>query len=105
MVVGATRLARMFGRSRGWARRLLREWEVEQAAGGPTRVFRQGKQSGLYTTIRAIQSVLPAAKDVVVYERLAEIETELGTINARVDREVVRAGEIERRLTRVESRR
>jgi hypothetical protein len=89
VVVGATKLAFMFGKSRGWAIRLLNRWELEQRDGGPVRVFRAGDGSGgRYTTLAVIRQWMPPGRDLELYRRVRQVEEDLADTTRRLDREV-----------------
>jgi hypothetical protein len=90
-VVGPPELGRMFGRSRWWGLRLLREWWSAQQHGGPVRVFR--RDSGhLYTTLGVLDQHMPRRRDDALerwrasidgdideaFRRLAEVERAIG---------------------------
>lgn len=110
LVVGVTRLAWMYGRSRDWAKRLLEEWYEEQRLGtGPVRVFKQGDRDSLYTTIAILHQVMPPGKDVALYKRVKAVEEDVDGAHQRIDREVIERkqadGEIEKRVKVLESRR
>lgn len=90
VVVGATKLAFMFGKSRGWAIRLLNRWELEQRNGGPVRVFRAGDGSGgRYTTMAIIHQCMPPGRDLELYRRVKRVEEGLADTTRRLDREIV----------------
>ncbi len=71
--VGPSRLAKITGRSREWARTKLREWLREQNAGGPQRVFvKSGKRGDLYTTISIIQREFVGVYDPIITRKLRD---------------------------------
>lgn len=92
VIIGVSRLARMFDESHDWARKLLRDWfEEDQRVGGPVRVFkRKGRgphaaKGALYTTLPVIQREMPPTRDVFVTKKLAEHERDLDTLANRVN--------------------
>lgn len=88
LVVGVTRLAWMYGKSRDWAERLLSQWEEQQMAGtAPIRVFRQGKRGSLFTTLAVIHAHMPPGRDLVLYRRMDAVEAEVEHAHQRIDRE------------------
>ncbi len=90
LVVGVTKMAWMYGKSRDWADRLFRGWEAEQLAGtGPVRVFRHGKRGSLYTTLAIIHQHMPPGRDLVLYRRMAAVEADVALAHQRIDREIV----------------
>lgn len=109
LVVGVTKLAWMYGKSRDWAERLLKEWHEEQRRGGPVRVFQQGKRGSLYTTMPVIHQHMPPGRDPVLYRRMKDVEDDVKNAHARLDREIAERkradAHIEQRLTSIESRR
>ena len=90
LVLGVTKMAWMYGKSRDWAERLFQRWEDEQLAGtAPVRVFRQGKRDSLFTTIAIVHSVMPPGRDLVLYRRMSAVEAEVALAHQRIDREIV----------------
>lgn len=102
LVVGAQRFAWMFGKSLKWGRSMLRMWAAEQAKGGPHRVF-VGVGGRLYTTMAVIHQWLPPGRDLALYRRVEGIESDLADAHRRIDRELHRASDVERRLARLEA--
>lgn len=110
LVVGVTKMAWMYGKSRDWAERLFKGWEEEQLAGtAPVRVFRHGKRGSLYTTLAIIHQHMPPGRDLVLYRRMSAVEADVALAHQRIDNEIrdrQRAdAEIERRLDTVQQRR
>ena len=90
LVIGVTKLAWMYGKSRDWAERLLKEWHEAQLAGtGPVRVFVQGKRGSLFTTLPIIHQVMPPGRDLVLYRRMSAVEAEVAHAHQRIDREII----------------
>ena len=88
LIIGVTKLAWMFAKSRDWAERLLAQWEEQQLAGtAPVRVFRSGKRGSLYTTIAVIHAHMPPGRDLVLYRRMDAVEAEVEHAHQRIDRE------------------
>lgn len=102
LVIGATRLGWLFGKSRKWGTRLLKMWADEQLKGGPIRVF-VGVGGGLYTTMAIVHQYMPPGRDLALYRRMETVESDVADAHRRIDREVVRVGEVERRLARIEA--
>lgn len=99
-VVGPVELARLYGKSRKWAARLLREWWAEQQAGGEVRVFRRRHPRGEWaylTTRAALHRHMPPARDVAIVRQVAGLEADL-------DRAVARLNELQRRVEMLERR-
>lgn len=90
LVVGVTKLAWMFDRSRDWAERLLEEWQAEDRAIGrtPPRVFKQGKRGSLFTTMGVLHQYMPPGRDLALYRRMKDVEEGLEATNRRIDREI-----------------
>ncbi len=84
LTVGATRLGRMFERSRYWGAGQLRGWWDEQQRGGPVRVFR--KTCGyLYTTIAIVDQAMPRGRrDEALERRLRAFERDLTDAYTRI---------------------
>jgi hypothetical protein len=74
-IVGPTKLGRLFGRSRWWARDRLLDWEDEQRRGGPVRVFRHGRR--LFTTMAVVDCELPSRRDQRIERRFASLEKDV----------------------------
>lgn len=90
LVVGVTKMAWMYGKSRDWADRLFRGWEEEQLAGtAPVRVFRQGKRGSLFTTLAVIHQHMPPGRDLVLYRRMSAVEADVALAHQRIDREII----------------
>ena len=88
LVVGVTKLAWMYGKSRDWAERLLKEWYEQQCAGtAPVRVFPMGKRGSLFTTLAVIHQHMPPGRDLVLYKRMAAVEADVADAHKRIDRE------------------
>lgn len=107
LVVGVTKLAWMYGRSRDWAERLLADWEEEQEMkGGPRRVFRMGKRGSRFTTLPVIHQCMPPGRDLALYRRVEALEEGLEETTRRLDREIVErrrdAQELSSRVGRLE---
>lgn len=92
-VVGASRLAAMFERSRWWAQRLMREWWTEQQAGGPVRVFKRASRRrrgrpvrtfGFYTTVAIVDQHMPRRPDRALERRLRALEEDVSGAYARI---------------------
>lgn len=78
----------MYGKSRDWAERLLREWYDAQRAGtAPVRVFPQGKRGSLYTTLPILHQVMPPGRDLALYQRMSAVEAEAALAHQRIDQE------------------
>jgi hypothetical protein len=103
LIVGATRLGWLYGKSRKWGARMLKMWAREQDKGGPIRVF-LGVGGGLYTTMAIVHQYMPPGRDIALYRRVEAIESDIADAHRRIDREVIRAGDVERRLAKVEAR-
>ena len=90
LIVGVTKLAWMFDRSRDWAERLLAEWQEEDLAKGrmPPRVFKQGKRGSLFTTMAIVHQYMPPGRDIALYRRMKDVEEGLEATNRRLDREI-----------------
>lgn len=95
VVVGATRLAAMFDKSRHWAQRLMREWWREQEQGGPVRVFKRNEakhhRSGravrsfrYYTTIAIVDTHMARRPDRALERRLRQLESDVSEAYARI---------------------
>ncbi len=90
LVIGVTKMAWMYGKSRDWAERLFRGWEDEQLAGtGPVRVFRQGSRGSLFTTLPIIHQHMPPGRDLVLYRRMSAVEADVSLAHERLDREII----------------
>lgn len=62
LIVGVNKLAWLYGKGRGWAEALLREWFEAQIPGGPVRVFKRGKRGSLYTTMPILHEHMPPGR-------------------------------------------
>ena len=82
-VLGPSKLGKMFGRSRWWARRLLKTWWEEQQRGAPVRVFPLGG-GRLYTTKATVEQYMPRRKDEALERRFAGIEKDLASAISRI---------------------
>lgn len=102
LVVGASRLAWIYGKSRKWGARLLKMWAEEQAKGGPVRVF-IGVGGALFTTMPIVHQYMPPGRDLALYRRVEAVETEVSDAHRRLDRTVAAVNELERRVSRVEN--
>ncbi len=90
LVIGVTKMAWMYGKSRDWAERLFKRWEDEQLAGtAPVRVFRQGKRDSLFTTLAILHATMPPGRDLVLYRRMNAVEEDLALAHQRIDREII----------------
>ncbi len=89
-LVAATAVGEHFGRSREWARALLREWHEDQKRDGLPRVIRRGRV--LYTTVAVLEHYAPR-RDRRTEKRLTALEADLLRAYARI-------AEIERALGR-----
>lgn len=88
LVVGVTRFAWMYGKSRDWAERIFQQWEEQQLAGtAVVRVFRSGKRGSLFTTLPIIHQHMPPGRDLVLYRRMDAVEAEVEHAHQRIDRE------------------
>lgn len=110
VVVGVTKLAWMYGKSRDWAESLLKEWHDQQRLGtGPVRVFQQGKRGSLFTTMAVIHASMPPGRDLALYKRMKDVEEEVREVQKRLDREVLERkqvdAEMDKRVSMLESRR
>lgn len=72
-VVGGSKLAKILGRSRDWARKQLRDWLAEQTQGGERRVFQRGTN--------------PKPTDPI-YTTMAIVRREFGLSDPRVDKRI-----------------
>lgn len=99
LVVGATRLGWIYGKSRKWGSRLLRSWAEEQSKGGPIRVF-IGVGGALFTTLPVVHQHMPPGRDLALYRRVEAVEVDVADAHRRIDQTVVRVTEVERRLAR-----
>lgn len=86
-LVGATKLAKICGHSRNWARAKLREWLEEQNRGGVHRVVLTGpKKNILATTIGVVQrEFLGSIRDPMVVRKLREHDRDLDHLARRID--------------------
>jgi hypothetical protein len=105
LVVGVTKFAWMYDKSRDWAERILEEWEEQQLAGtGAVRVFRSGKRRSLFTTLAVIHASMPPGRDLVLYRRMAAVEAEVAEAHRRIDSEILERkradAELERQIGR-----
>ena len=99
LVVGATRLGWLYGKSRKWGARLLRSWADEQARGGPIRVF-IGTGGALFTTLPVVHQFMPPGRDLALYRRVETLEVDVADAHRRIDQTAVRLSEMERRVAR-----
>lgn len=104
LVVGASRLGWLYGKSRKWGARLLRKWAEEQAKGGPVRVF-LGVGDALFTTMPIIHQYMPPGRDIALYRRVEALEESTADAHRRIDRAVTEMGDLARRVARVEKNR
>lgn len=104
LVVGATRLAWIYGKSRKWGSRLLRSWAEEQAKGGPVRVF-IGVGGALFTTMPIVHQFMPPGRDLALYRRVEKVEIDVADAHRRVDQVVPQLRDHEKRLLNLEGRR
>ncbi len=101
IVIGVTKMAWMYGKSRDWAERLFKQWEESFLAGtGPCRVFRQGKRGSLFTTLPIIHQLMPPGRDLVLYGRMSAVEAEVALAHQRLDREIVERKQADAELQR-----
>lgn len=100
LVVGATKLAWIYGKSRNWARRLLRSWAEAQARGGPVRVFTR-PDGALCTTMAVLYQHMPPGKDLELYRRVDSLTVDVSDAHRRIDQNVRRTTELEYRVARV----
>lgn len=103
LIVGATRLGWLYGKSRKWGARLLRSWAEEQARGGPIRVF-IGVGGALYTTLPVVHQHMPPGRDLALYRRVETVEHDVAHAHQRLDQHAVRLSEMERRVERFGTR-
>ncbi len=89
--LGAGELGRLFGRSRHWGQRVLRDWWGEQAQGGPVRVFRRSG-GHYYTTIAIVDQFMPRRRRDVDLEKWRRV------MERDLERAFARIGELERRM-------
>lgn len=101
LVVGASRLAWIYGKSRKWGSRLLKMWAEEQSKGGPVRVF-IGVGGALFTTMPIVHQHMPPGRDLALYRRVEVVEADVAEAHQRIDRAVAQVGEVERRVARLE---
>lgn len=87
VVVGVTKFAAMFGRSRWWAKAKFERWLDEQNRGGPVRVWYSGKKRRLlYTTLAVVQREFPGAtRDPIVMRKLKEHDRDMDQLARRID--------------------
>lgn len=109
LVVGVTKFAWMYGKSRDWAERIFRLWEEQQLAGTATvRVFRAGKRRSLFTTLPVIHANMPPGRDLVLYRRMDVVEADVAQAHQRLDREIIERrradAELEREITSIRRR-
>lgn len=109
LVVGVTKFAWMYGKSRDWAERILRLWEEQQLAGTATvRVFRAGRRGSLFTTLPVIHANMPPGRDLVLYRRMDAVEADVTHAHQRLDREIIERrradAELEREISSVRRR-
>lgn len=90
-VASPSRVGAHFGKSREWARSLLKEWYAEQQRGGPPKVFRKGRV--FYTTMSVLREHMPRGRDEALHRKLRELEHGLEQAYARI-------AELERRIGR-----
>lgn len=90
-VLTASKLGRLFKRSRWWGQRVLREWLREQERGGPVRVFfkRNGRP---FTTVAIVEAVWPRAR------RDEQSERRIKALEADLERAFTRIAELERKI-------
>lgn len=101
LVIGVTKMAWMYGKSRDWAERLFKGWEAEQLAGtGPVRVFKQGKRGSLFTTLPIIHQHMPPGRDLVLYRRMSAVEADVALAHQRIDREIAERQKADADLSR-----
>ncbi len=101
LVIGVTKMAWMYGKSRDWAESLFKEWEAAQMAGtAPVRVFRQGKRGSLFTTLPIIHQVMPPGRDLVLYRRMSAVEADVALAHQRIDREIIERKQADQELQR-----
>lgn len=76
-IIGATRLAFLYGKSRKWASRMLAMSHDEDRAKGtiPPRVF-VGPRGALYTTMAALETFMPKGKDLALLAALKVKDTD-----------------------------
>lgn len=101
-VVGPTRLARMLGRSRGWAQATLLRWHEEQEKGGPRRVHWDSPGSGRKTWCTTVGHVQEAfgIRDSVANRRMKDLERDLAFTIQRVNTLASRVKYLEDRTAR-----
>lgn len=90
-VLTASKLGRLFKRSRWWGQRVLREWLREQERGGPVRVFfkRNGRP---FTTVAIVEAVWPRAR------RDEQSERRIKVLESDLERAFTRIAELERKI-------
>lgn len=84
-LVGATKMAKICGHSRNWARAKLREWLEEQNRGGAQRIVMTGSKKNIpCTTIAVIQrEFLGSVRDPMVMRKLNEHDRDLDHLARR----------------------
>jgi hypothetical protein len=105
-VVGAGELARMYEKSRFWARAVLSRWYKEQQDGGEIRIIAHRDKRGrlvLETTIGALMRSMPPARDEALVRKVDGIDKDLDFIARRTERLVNDRDLFDRRLTKLES--
>lgn len=106
-VVRSGELARAYGKSPKWARRLLREWWNEQQGGGEVRVIGQvdGRGRLVLSTTRAIlHRHLPPARDAALVRAVESLGKDLDFMARRLDREASERQLLTKKMAELELR-
>ncbi len=104
-VVTAGELARMYGRSRFWARAVLKRWHTEQEQGGEVRVIAHRDKRGrlvIETTRGALMRSMPPARDEALVRKVDGIDRDLDFLARRMDRLANERDLIDRRVAKLE---
>lgn len=111
VVMSVGDVAGHFGRSRNWARALLRGWLDEQEHGGEMRVIVRRDARGrpcLYTTRTVLLRSTPPARDARLVRQVAQLERDVTQLARRLDAAITEIAALRREAamsTRVDLRR
>jgi len=86
IVIGVTKLAEIYDKSRPWARAILKKWLIEQENGGPIRVVKKNKRGDLYTTLAILQREMPPPRDQTLVRKLEEQERSITFMSRQIER-------------------
>jgi hypothetical protein len=100
IIIGVVQFARMFEKSRKWAREKFMYWLREQERGGPQRVWKVDDKRGarLYTTLAVVQQDMPRTRDPVIMRKLNEHDRDLDTMARRIDDLTTQLHQLRRQL-------